>query len=143
MTLEERLRCLIKEEDVAKLEAELDSLDKDLFSITLSRIIRVINYNYFREFFLLELLALTHVHAEKMPPLGFNSNGESLPDVNQSGRQANIFAFLASNKPKAQKVDNSQKQSMTKAVSDVKVIRKVNDIAVTREKGSKIEKEIN
>lgn len=122
-----------------KLEKELSSLDKDLFSITLSRIIRVINYNFFREFYLLELLALTHVHAEKIPPLGFNCNGDSIPDVKQQGRQANIFAFLASNKPKLQKVDSSSSKASMKSVSDVKVIRKVNDIAVTKEKGAKID----
>jgi hypothetical protein len=52
LTLEEKLKCLIKDEDVNKLEAEIEKLDKDLFSITLSRIIRVINFNYFKEFFL-------------------------------------------------------------------------------------------
>jgi hypothetical protein len=100
LSLEERLRCLIKDEDVAKIEAEQASLDKDLFSITLSRIIRVINCNFFKDFFLLELLSLTQVHAGQLPPLGFNSCGDSLPDVKQQGRQANIFAFMAINKPK-------------------------------------------
>jgi hypothetical protein len=51
LTLEEKLKCLIKDEDVSKLESEISNVDKDLFSITLSRIIRVINYNYFGEFF--------------------------------------------------------------------------------------------
>jgi len=51
LTLEEKLKCLIKDEDVSKLESEIANVDKDLFSITLSRIIRVINYNYFEEFF--------------------------------------------------------------------------------------------
>lgn len=72
---------MIKVEDVKKLEAEIAKLDKDLFSITLSRIIRVINFNYFKEFFLQELQALNQVHAENLTPLGFNSNGESLADV--------------------------------------------------------------
>lgn len=51
LTLEEKLKCLIKDEDVSKLESEIANVGKDLFSITLSRIIRVINYNYFEEFF--------------------------------------------------------------------------------------------
>ena len=41
-----------------KLESEIANVDKDLFSITLSRIIRVISYNYFEEFFKMELAAL-------------------------------------------------------------------------------------
>jgi len=58
LTLEEKIKCLIKDEDVMKLESEIANVDKDLFSITLSRIIRVINYNYFEEFFKMELAAL-------------------------------------------------------------------------------------
>lgn len=47
LTLEEKLKCLIKDEDVARIDREVANLNKDLFQITLSRIIRVINFNYF------------------------------------------------------------------------------------------------
>lgn len=117
---------------MTKIEAEQPSLDKDLFSITLSRIIRVINCNFFKDFFLLELLSLTQVHAGQLPPLGFNSCGDSLPDVKQQGRQANIFAFMASNKPKLQKSEISSSKSASKL--DVKRISKVPDIAVSKPK---------
>jgi hypothetical protein len=78
LTLEEKIKCLIKDEDVMKLESEIANVDKDLFSITLSRIIRVISYNYFEEFFKMELAALNQCHAQAFS-LGFNANGDSLP----------------------------------------------------------------
>jgi len=51
------------------------------------------------------LCALTALHARSRPPLGFNSlanvsgEGGSLPDKRESGKQANIFASMASKKP--------------------------------------------
>lgn len=138
LTLEEKLRCLIKDEDVNKLEAEISNLDKDLFSITLSRIIRVINFNYFNQFFLQELTALNQVHAEKIQPLGFNSNGDSLPDVQERHRQANIFQYMAKGqvRPKMDTPKSIGMGSRPQANSDVSVksIRKVHDIIINKEK---------
>jgi len=62
LPLEEKIKCLIKDEDVLKLEQDIAKYEKDLFSTTLSRIIRVINYNYIKDFYMIELLALNQVH---------------------------------------------------------------------------------
>ena len=62
LTLEEKIRCLIKEEDLKEIESKILKLEKALFQTTLSRIIRIINYNYLKDFYHLELQNLNRVH---------------------------------------------------------------------------------
>jgi len=84
LTPEEKLKCLIKPEDVDKLKT-CTTIDQNMFSTTLNRIIRVIKYNYIKDFNSLELMMLNEVHKKKLMKsgLGFNSNGN---DLASSGR---------------------------------------------------------
>lgn len=79
LTPEEKLKCLIKPEDVEKLKS-CTTIDQNMFSTTLNRIIRVIKHNYIKDFNSLELVLLNEVHKTKFtkPGLGFNSNGSDL-----------------------------------------------------------------
>ena len=111
LTLEDKIRCLIKEEDVKQIESSISKLDKSLFQTTLSRIIRIINCNYLQEFYRQELINLNRVHAESTKPLGFNSMDSDLPAVTP-GRQTNIFNYLAINKPSIQRIQNDMPQNV-------------------------------
>ena len=84
LTPGEKLSCLIKPEDVEKLKT-CTTIDQNMFSTTLNRIIRVIKYNYIKDFNSLELMELNKVHKKQLTKsgLGFNSNGN---DLASSGR---------------------------------------------------------
>jgi hypothetical protein len=60
---EEKIKCLIKEDDIKDIDLKISKLDKSLFQTTLSRIIRIINFNYLEAFYQQELLNLTKVHS--------------------------------------------------------------------------------
>ena len=99
LSLEDKINCLIKPEDIESMEQNKAALTKDLFQITLSRIVRVINFNYFDGFHRSELLALNQLHVQKRQQLGFNANGDNLPCKAATQRNCNIFAHMAGNQP--------------------------------------------
>lgn len=135
LTPEEKLKCLIKPEDVDKLKT-CTTIDQNMFSTTLNRIIRVIKYNYIKDFNSLELMMLNEVHKKKLtkPGLGFNSNGN---DLAPSGRQTNIFSFFGKNKPNLSEtqatIDQSANVKSKASLSqiDIKSIRKVRDVDIS------------
>ena len=69
-----------------------------MFNRTLKRIINVLKTNYMAEFNRRQIQDLNRAHSSLQPPLGFNSLNKqgSLPDKAETGRQANIFAAMAS-----------------------------------------------
>lgn len=109
-------------------------MDKDLFSITLSRIIRVINCNYFKDFFQQELAALNQCHSESVS-LSFNANGDSLPGTEETGRQANIFKYMGKGQRRPNDLSKSAMVTRSQANSEISVkrIKKVQDI-INKEK---------
>lgn len=94
LSQEGKIQCLIKAEDIESMEQHREALSKDLFQITLSRIVRVINFNYFDGFYRSELLALNEVHVQKRKELGFNANGDDLPCKKATQRNCNIFTHF-------------------------------------------------
>ena len=86
----------MKPDDLEHVEANIEKLELTLFQIPFSRVIRVLAHNYLQAFYQNESLKLTRVHACGYSRLGFNGNGESLPE--RDGKQSNIFAHLQSNK---------------------------------------------
>ena len=51
LPLEEKIKCLIKEDDIKDIDLKISKLDKSVFQTTLSRIIRIINFNYLEAFY--------------------------------------------------------------------------------------------
>lgn len=92
LSQEGKIQCLIKQEDIESMEQNREALSKDLFQFTLSRIVRVINFNYFDGFYRSELLVLNEeVHVKQRCELGFNANGDDLPCKKATQRNCNIF----------------------------------------------------
>ena len=123
------------------MEAQITNLNKELFQITLSRIIRVINCNYFEGFYKKELLGLNVMHQGNLPELGFNAQDKPLPYMAETGRHVNIFGYMAGNKPtnrretrQSQRLDLSS-VSQTQAGRDMSMmtIRKMPEISVNKD----------
>jgi len=51
LPLEEKIKCLIKEDDLKDIDLKISKLDKSVFQTTLSRINRIINFNYLEAFY--------------------------------------------------------------------------------------------
>ena len=98
---QDKLCCLVQQGDLDRITRSLPSCPKTLFEPILENLILVIKSCYLNEFLKSEVGKLNGHHHDRLPRLGYNSNGDSIADLRgRSGerRHTNIFVAFSSNR---------------------------------------------
>ena len=111
----EKVKCLFTDDDIKTIKKDYDKMkimsrgdspfaNNKLFMNVLTRICRVLQYNYLDDFCKKQVQEVVFVHRRTLPVLGFNSLGKDFIDsrvANKAGTgQSNIFLQFAELKDK-------------------------------------------